>query len=451
MEVLLLETPAVRAPMSQVLTHIVCRGRMHDIGVIAASVCLERGQPSRMVRPLAAISLHCDTKEANKYDCFVPPDPAREATRCSTHFRTRCVLITSTSKAAMSEQGVVPVVRDSSDSGTRLCALMVLTLAVVAAVLRLTPPPTAHAQSKLAADKPQEEMERMLSPEAQISATTAFIVASMRASESQRPDAIINDPFAQHLAGDIASQMQLLAGVKWSPPGIQLAQSQELLALRTRCLDEALSHRSASFPQVVILGSGLDTRAYRLEALRGRLVVEIDATKDLLDHKRRVLEQANAHLMAKHYHTIVADLAEDSWEQKLLDGAGFDPTERTYWCMEGLLSYLNRDGIVKLLKTIDALSPPGSMFWADMAGDAIVKEGLVGSQTLKYGEDDPLNGVLGITKWKLRVQVDLGQPGEHFGRKWTPVTLGKEKPQPLPMSFITGTKPSSDKKRAPFQ
>lgn len=293
-------------------------------------------------------------------------------------------------------------------------------------------------------------MERTVSPEAQISATMAFVVASMRAAESQRSDAIINDPFAQHLAGDIASQMQLLAGVKWSPPEVQLAQSQEMLALRTRYLDEALSHQNARFPQVVILGSGLDTRAYRLEALRGRLVVEIDATKDLLDHKRRVLEQANAQMMAKQYHTIVADLAEDSWEQKLLDGAGFDPTKRTFWCMEGLLSYLGRDSIVKLLKTIDALSPPGSMFWTDMAGHAIVKEDLVGGQTIKYGEDDPLNGVLGITKWELDVQADLGHPDEHFGRKWTPVKLGKEKPQPLPMSFIIGTKPSDDKKRSPL-
>lgn len=344
----------------------------------------------------------------------------------------------------------VPISRDlPADQGTKLVALLVLTLAVLAAVLRLTPSPTSHSQSQLAEDK-LHQFEGVQSPDAQISATMAFVVASLRATESQRPDAIIHDPFAQHLAGDIGSQMQLLAGFKWSPPDVLPSQSQELFALRTRYLDEALSHCDATVRQVVILGAGLDTRAYRLEALRERLVVEIDANKDLLDHKRNVMAQANAQLMAKRYHTIVADLANDDWEEKLLEDASFDPTERTYWCMEGLLPYLNRDTIVKVLKTIDALSPRGSMFWADMSGRAIVEEDLVGGQTLKYGEDDPLNGVLGVTKWKLHVQADLGKPGEHFGRKWSPLTLGENREQPLPMTFIIGTKPSDEKKVAPL-
>lgn len=276
----------------------------------------------------------------------------------------------------------------------------------------------------------------------------AFVVASLRGTESQRPDAIICDPFAQQLAGDISGQMQLLAGFKYVPPDMTLALGQQLLALRTRYLDDALSHCKDSIRQVVILGSGLDTRAFRLEALRDCVVVEIDASNDLLQHKRQVMQQANAQLMAKSYHTIVADLEQDNWETKLLNKSDFKPTSPTFWCMEGLLNYHSYDSIVKILKTIDSLSPHGSVFWADMGGRAATNMALIGDTTLKYGEDDPINGVLGVTHWNLSVQADLSQTGQHFGRDWMPMMIGEDNNSLMHESFVVGTKPSDEKKVA---
>ena len=46
--------------------------------------------------------------------------------------------------------------------------------------------------------------------------------------------------------------------------------------------------------------------------------------------------------------------------QVVVVGAGFDPTQRTFWIAEGLLMYLQPDKVSSLMKTLSTLSAPGS-------------------------------------------------------------------------------------------
>jgi methyltransferase (TIGR00027 family) len=88
-------------------------------------------------------------------------------------------------------------------------------------------------------------------------ADTAFWVASYRARESARPDALFHDPLAARLADErgreIADRIADGQQVEW------------VVVIRTCIVDELIREAIADGCDAVVnLGAGLDTRPYRL-------------------------------------------------------------------------------------------------------------------------------------------------------------------------------------------
>ena len=134
------------------------------------------------------------------------------------------------------------------------------------------------------------------------------------------------------------------------------------MAIRTKFFDEFfLDARPSGIRQVVILASGLDSRAYRLKWPAGTTVYEIDQP-EVIDFKTRTLADLGAEPTADR-HTVAIDLRFD-WPTALAE-AGFDRTQPTAWSAEGLLGYLPPDAQDRLLDTITELSAPGSRFAAE--------------------------------------------------------------------------------------
>lgn len=265
---------------------------------------------------------------------------------------------------------------------------------------------------------------------------SGFVTTYLRAVESARNDRIINDPFAELLTRKQQPKIEKFTREVSS----ELSSfPEDVIAFRTRYLDEQLHHRDPRILQIVILGAGLDARAYRLESLRGCHVLEVDQSGAAFEHKADVMKELHAPLIAQNVDCIVSNLAEAGLEANLM-GHGFNPTMPTFWVMEGLIPYIERSSIVELLKTIDYLSAPGSEFWADIPGQTLVDGEEWGKYAMKYGEDDPLHGVFSEIPWTLEVQVSLKTAGEHFGRHWTPILSPKSK-QAVPFFFIVGKKP----------
>ncbi len=189
---------------------------------------------------------------------------------------------------------------------------------------------------------------------------TALLVAAARAIETHRPDALARDPLAEHFVR--ASP----ASAHWPlhPDQVPDAEADPLwgrlgryFGLRTRVLDDhLLAAARAGTRQVVILGAGLDSRAYRLDWPPGRVLHEID-TEQVLAFKRAVLDAAGA-APATERRPLAADLRGD-WAGPLLEG-GFDPAEPTAWLAEGLLLYLPAEAERRLMATVHRLSAPGS-------------------------------------------------------------------------------------------
>lgn len=107
-----------------------------------------------------------------------------------------------------------------------------------------------------------------------------------------------------------------------------------LLGAHTRFLDEFLADAGrAGLRQVVIVGSGLDTRPYRLWWPPGTTVYEIDQP-DVIDFKTAVLRGLGAELTA-HRRAVGVDLRHD-W-LTAMRRAGFDAAQPTAWIAETFL------------------------------------------------------------------------------------------------------------------
>jgi methyltransferase (TIGR00027 family) len=134
-------------------------------------------------------------------------------------------------------------------------------------------------------------------------------------------------------------------------------QSLELIALRTRALDDAWhASRERGARQLVILGAGLDGRAFRLEDLSDVTVFEVDhpSTQAL---KR---ERAGALLSrARVQRFVPVDFEHDSLVEALA-AAGQSASEMTFWLWEGVTTYLTAAAQQVTLDAVAARSAKGS-------------------------------------------------------------------------------------------
>jgi methyltransferase (TIGR00027 family) len=190
---------------------------------------------------------------------------------------------------------------------------------------------------------------------------TATAVAASRATASQGPDALLNDPWADPLvrAVGIDTFIKLLDGElqRADDPLLNRQAMNEQITVRTRFFDDFFIQATGSgIGQAVILASGLDTRAYRLPWPAGTVVYEIDQPQ-VIEFKTRTLAGLGAEPAARR-RTVAIDLRDD-WPAALR-AAGFDAGRPTAWSAEGLLVYLPPEAQDRLFDNIAALSAPGS-------------------------------------------------------------------------------------------
>jgi methyltransferase (TIGR00027 family) len=135
--------------------------------------------------------------------------------------------------------------------------------------------------------------------------------------------------------------------------GYLARQSLNMLA-RTVAIDEAIAQAAA--PQLVILGAGLDGRAWRLGALAGASVFEVDHPDTQRDKRARVAGLAP---VARDIRFVPVDFTVDDLD-RALDGAGHDRARPTTWLWEGVVMYLERAAIEATLRVIARRSAAGS-------------------------------------------------------------------------------------------
>jgi methyltransferase (TIGR00027 family) len=124
--------------------------------------------------------------------------------------------------------------------------------------------------------------------------------------------------------------------------------------LRTVVLDRAIA-AAQPIEQLVILGAGLDGRAYRL-LLEQTIVYEVDHpdTQALKRDRAQDLKP-----LARDLRYVAVDFEHDDLGERLA-AAGHDRSRPTFWLWEGVIFYLTAQQVEKTLRALTELSAPGS-------------------------------------------------------------------------------------------
>lgn len=197
----------------------------------------------------------------------------------------------------------------------------------------------------------------------------------LRAIEQHQPQQlrIINDPlaaaFLQHrlfrliVASPMLSRLVSRFLNRWAPGG------QEFLTIRPRLVDDLAAELVAEgLDQIVILGAGFDTMAWRIvEDLRGVSVFEVDhpATQEV---KRKVSERISK---PDNLHFVAVDFEADDFVEKLR-GADFDRTRRTLVVWVGVTYYLTAQAMARAMAESACLGGAGMRLVFDYLLEEVV-------------------------------------------------------------------------------
>lgn len=164
-----------------------------------------------------------------------------------------------------------------------------------------------------------------------------------------------------------------------------LGRRSRMMVARTVAIDDAV--RAAASPQLVILGAGLDGRAWRMPELRDVVVFEVDHPDSQRTKRARIAPLVQA---ARDVQFVPVDFERDDLDHKLT-AAGHDPTRATTWIWEGVVMYLAPADIEATLAVIKRRSTVGSRLLIAYLSPAPMLR-LIGFIVRRLGE--PLRSVL---------------------------------------------------------
>jgi methyltransferase (TIGR00027 family) len=216
---------------------------------------------------------------------------------------------------------------------------------------------------------------------------TAETIAMVRMTESKKPEdeRICYDPYAISFISqdvlDFASKnpeeyRAFVARNESLVPG-----ASNSIVARVRFFDDVVkSSINDGLKQLVIVGAGYDTRAYRIEGLDKIHAFEIDhpATQKI---KINIIKQI-FDSPPNHVTYIPSDLEIDEFGKKLLE-TKYDSSKETLFIMEGLLMYLSPETVDKILSFIVHNSVKGSSVLFDYIPSSVVD----GTCELEAGEN----------------------------------------------------------------
>jgi len=198
---------------------------------------------------------------------------------------------------------------------------------------------------------------------------TAEGMAAYRFAESRKPEheRVCYDPLARHLMSTkfrIITKNRTVAEIaNWFlvarrlPGVIDLVRND--VVVRTRYIDDYLKECIGNgIRQLVILGAGYDSRAYRIEGLRGKVkVYEIDhpATQEAKTKRlKRLLGSLPGHVVY-----VPVDFSKDKLDGRLLE-SGYDRNSKTLFIWEGVTMYLSAEAVDDTLAFVVNNSGEGS-------------------------------------------------------------------------------------------
>ena len=184
-----------------------------------------------------------------------------------------------------------------------------------------------------------------------VSRTAAF-VALYRAIESSRSAAtrLFEDPFALAFLGWrvrwalYLSRLPVVgAALPWSLIDGHWPGPRGTVAVRTRYIDDVLGEALRSgVDQVVILGAGFDSRAYRIRGIEQARVFEVDHPATQSKKKRIITRRLGT--LPPHVALVPIDFTTHTLDT-VMPGSGYRKGAKTFFICEGVMHYLSAQAV----------------------------------------------------------------------------------------------------------
>ncbi|MYA32831.1 MAG: SAM-dependent methyltransferase [Gemmatimonadales bacterium] len=173
---------------------------------------------------------------------------------------------------------------------------------------------------------------------------TAFVIASIRALEPEKPQPLFNDPYAPWFSNDRARTAARQVDAVFPP-------STTMVRFRTRYFNRFVERGIVDGArQVVLLGGGFDMRAHHYHDM-GVAFFEVDQ-KAVLEFKRHILADNGL----EQPPSLFANYLEEDVAGGLAD-LGFDLAAPTLMVWEGNTMYLPPASIMPFLNRLAAAIP----------------------------------------------------------------------------------------------
>jgi methyltransferase (TIGR00027 family) len=130
--------------------------------------------------------------------------------------------------------------------------------------------------------------------------------------------------------------------------------SAEVAVPRTVAIDDAI--RARTTPQLILVGAGLDARAWRMPELADIDVSEVDHPSSQADKRSRLGQRRP---LARSVQFVPVDFTRDRFDAALAK-AGHRADAPTTWVWEGVVPYLTPAEVTTTVEAIAARSAPGS-------------------------------------------------------------------------------------------
>ncbi len=208
------------------------------------------------------------------------------------------------------------------------------------------------------------------------SGDTAFGAAAIRLMEQYEPEEkrLFNDPVIYHLTYALLRSLLKFRFMR----DYYIRLSDKIIPgiiggqiCRTKFIDEKTLSVLNDVEQVLILGAGLDTRAYRLKGIEQKIVYEIDLPNVQQYKKQKLVKYLGELPPSVNY--IPIDFNKTKTET-VLDNSFFDFNKRTLVIFEAVTQYITADAVDETFKFISKLPNNSYLLFTYVLKDVIERK-----------------------------------------------------------------------------
>ena len=251
------------------------------------------------------------------------------------------------------------------------------------------------------------------------SGNTAFGAAAVRLMEQYEPEnkRLFNDPVVYHITGIFLRFILKSKSLK----NYFVRKSEEIIPgiiggqiCRTRYIDEKTLDLLKDIEQIMILGAGFDTRAYRLKGIGNTDIYEIDLPEIQMVKKKRLKNYLGK--FPANVTFIPIDFNREKLED-VLERSSFDMTKPSLVILEAVTQYLDKKSVEEVFQFFSQLSNDSYLIFTYILKDVIERKTEKANKMMGYLEKKGSPFLFGInpseiktflSKYNLEMIADVG-------------------------------------------